>query len=114
MTAFLMYRLLQVVSLSMAGRSGVMSWYEWSDRHVEKGFVMPYLQRLRMKANPEAQEEVETSFKGSILSRVLRQKRREKEERRWREKEEERKRAKKNLEEHKLALEEHFCRSYVF
>lgn len=98
----------------MAGRSGVMSWYEWSDRHVEKGFVMPYLQRLRMKANPEAQEEVETSFKGSILSRMLGRKRREKEERRWREKEEERKRAKKDLEEHKLALEEHFCRSYVF
>jgi len=101
----------------MAGRSGVMSWYEWSDRHVEKGFVMLYLQRLRMKAQPEAQEEVETSFKGSILSRVLGRKRREKEERRWREKEErrwrekeeERKRAKKDLEECTLALEEHIC-----
>jgi len=95
----------------MAGRSRGISWYEWSDRHVEKEFVMPYFQRLRMKANPEAKEEVaiETSFKGSILSRVLGRKRREKEERKWREKEKERKRAKKNLEEHKLALEEHFC-----
>ena len=100
----------------MAGRSRGISWYEWSDRHVEKESVMSYFQRLRMKANPEAKEEVAietSSFKGSILSRVLGRKRREKEERKWRE-EVERKRAKKNLEEHKLALEEHFCRSYVF
>ena len=55
-----------------------MGWDEWSARHVEREFVLP--QRSRMRANPIAQKEVETSFVGSIWSWVSGQKRREREE----------------------------------
>ena len=41
-----------------------MGWDEWSARHAEREFVLP--QRSRMRANPKAQKEVETSFVGSI------------------------------------------------
>ena len=55
-----------------------MGWDEWSARHAEKEFVLP--QRSRMRANPIAQKEVETSFVGSIWSWVSGRKRREREE----------------------------------
>ena len=88
----------------MAGWGGVMGWDEWSARHVEKELVRP--QGLRVKVNPsigvinpKVQEEVQTSFVGSIWSWVSGRKKREREE--------ELKRAKK-------ALEERINRWYVF
>ena len=67
-----------------------MGWDEWSARHAEREFVLP--QRSRMRANPKAQKEVETSFVGSIWPWVSGRKPR-------REREEELKRAKKALED---------------
>lgn len=46
--------------MPMAERGGVIEWDEWSARHVEREFVVP--QKLRMKANPKAQEEVQVEM----------------------------------------------------
>ena len=50
--------------MPMAERGGVMEWDEWSARHVEREFVVP--KKLRMKANPKAQEEVQVEMSPEV------------------------------------------------
>jgi len=43
-----------------------MGWDEWSARHVEREVVVPHVQRLRMKANPKALEEVQVEMSSEV------------------------------------------------
>ena len=54
-----------------------MGWDEWSARHVEREVVVPHVQRLRMKANPKAPEEVQVEMSSEVSGQKRNQRERE-------------------------------------
>jgi len=57
-----------------------MGWDEWLARYVERALVVPRVQRLRMKANPKAPEEVQVEMSSEVSGQKRYRFRKEREE----------------------------------